>query len=89
MTARRLQQLSLYAIVWPIFLEQLLQILLGNIDTLMLSRYSDQSVASVGIANQFLNVAGLVFSFITIGTGILANQMIGANRQKEVGRILR
>lgn len=89
MTARRLQQLSLYAIVWPIFLEQLLQILLGNIDTLMLSRYSDQSVASVGIANQFLNVAGLAFGFITIGTGILANQMIGANRQKEVGRILR
>lgn len=87
MTARKLQELSLYAIVWPIFLEQFLQILLGNIDTLMLSRYSDQSVASVGIANQFLNVAGLAFGFITIGTGILANQMIGANRQREVGQI--
>ena len=41
------RKLSLFALTWPIFIETLLYMLMGNADTLMLSQYSDDSVAAV------------------------------------------
>ena len=48
----------------PIFIESLLVILLGTMDTIMLSRYSDSSVASVGVVNQVFNMIIVVFNRI-------------------------
>ena len=39
-------------IAFPIFIELLLFMIMGNVDTLMLSQYSDVAVAAVGNANQ-------------------------------------
>ena len=36
----------------PIFIETLLIMMLGAVDTIMLSRHSDNSVAAVGVVNQ-------------------------------------
>ena len=43
---------QLAALAGPIFVETLLVMMLGAVDTLMLSRYSDNSVAAVGVDNQ-------------------------------------
>ena len=40
------------ALAGPIFVETFLVMLLGAIDSLMLSQYSDDKVASAGMANQ-------------------------------------
>lgn len=56
--------------------------LMGNADTLMLSQYSDNSVAAVGVANQILNVLIVMFGFIATGTIVLITQNVGANNRK-------
>ena len=52
----------------PIFIETLLIMMLGAVDTVMLSQYSDNSVAAVGVVNQLIMFAFLIFEVINIGT---------------------
>jgi putative MATE family efflux protein len=76
-----LKKMSLFALTWPIFIEILLHMLMGNADTLMLSQYSDNSVAAVGVANQILSLIIVMFGFIATGTAILVAQNLGANQK--------
>ena len=45
---------QLKVITIPVFIEIALVMLLGAVDTVMLSRYSDNSVAAVGLDNQLI-----------------------------------
>ena len=79
---------KLFSITWPIFVEMLLFMLLGSIDIFMLSRYSDNSVAAVGIVNQIMGMMNLVFGVITTGTMIIYAQYIGAKKsEKDIIRL--
>lgn len=71
---------DLLRLTWPIFCESALFTLIGSIDTLMLSRYSDNAVGAVGIANQVLFLFRVIANIITAGTGILCAQYIGAGK---------
>ncbi|MCP8615457.1 MATE family efflux transporter [Salirhabdus salicampi] len=79
--------LSLFSLTWPIFVEVLLHMVMGNVDTLMLSQYSDKSVAAVGVSNQILSVMIVMFGFISTGTGIVIAQYLGANQEKEAATV--
>ncbi|WP_042221297.1 MATE family efflux transporter [Oceanobacillus manasiensis] len=81
------KQLTLFALTWPIFVEILLHMLMGNADTLMLSQYSDKAVAAVGVSNQILSVVIVMFGFVAQGAAILIAQNLGANRSKQAGEI--
>ena len=50
----------------PIFIETLLIMMLGAVDTIMLSRHSDNSVAAVGVVNQIIMLTFLVFEVINL-----------------------
>lgn len=84
---KSVQKLSLFAITWPIFIETSLHLLMGNADTIMLSQYSDDAVAAVGISNQILSVIVVMFGFVATGTSVLVAQNLGANSLKEASRI--
>jgi len=43
------KKMSVFALTWPIFIETLLRTMLGNVDTFMLSTYSDDAVGAVGL----------------------------------------
>lgn len=77
------KMLSLRAITWPLFIELFLQMIMGSTDTIMLSYVSDDAVAAVGVANQLVFFAILIFSFISTGTAVLISQYLGANRQMD------
>ncbi|ELK47944.1 UNVERIFIED_CONTAM: MATE family efflux transporter [Halobacillus marinus] len=81
------KKLTLFTLTWPIFIEVLLHMLMGNADTLMLSQYSDEAVAAVGVANQILSVIIVMFGFIATGAAILVAQNLGAGKPKEAGAI--
>lgn len=67
----------------PIFIEMLLVTLMGATDTFMLSQFADDAVAAVGVANQLITFAFLIFQIINIGTSVLCSQYLGAgNRMK-------
>lgn len=78
--------LSLFAISWPIFIESALQVLLRTTDTLMLSKVSDEAVASVGVSNQIIMFALLTFNFIALGSTVVVTQYLGSRRTGEIGR---
>ena len=67
----------------PIFVETLLIMMLGAVDTVMLSRHSDNSVAAVGVVNQIIMLTFLVFEVINLGTSVLCSQYIGARLEKK------
>lgn len=83
----KVTKLTLFALTWPIFIEIFLHMLMGNVDTLMLSQYDDNAVASVGVANQVLNIIIVMFGFIATGTSILIAQYVGAQKQLDANRI--
>ncbi|UJW58441.1 MATE family efflux transporter [Bacillus sp. A116_S68] len=80
-------KLTLFALTWPIFIEILLHMLMGNADTLMLSQYDDNSVAAVGVSNQIFSVVIVMFGFVATGTTILIAQNLGANKNKAASQI--
>ncbi len=88
MQTERLQpQFSLLRMTWPIFVELLLQMLVGNIDQIMLSRYNGTAVAAVGNANQIMTTLILTFSVISLAATILLSQYLGAREQGKVQQI--
>ena len=88
----RIQQESvkrrLVKLAAPIFVETLLIMMLGAVDTIMLSRHSDSSVAAVGVVNQIIMLTFLVFEVINLGTSVLCSQYLGAKLQKKVVQVV-
>ena len=62
--------------------------LLGAVDTVMLSRYSDNSVAAVGLDNQLMSLIFLVYQFFSMGAAILCAQYIGAGMRKRLVQVV-
>lgn len=81
------KKMTLFALTWPIFVEILLHMLMGNADTLMLSQYSDNAVAAVGVSNQILSVVIVMFGFVAAGAAILVAQNLGANQPIIAGKV--
>lgn len=72
----------------PVFIEIALVMLLGAVDTVMLSRYSDNSVAAVGLDNQLMSLVFLVYQFFSMGAAILCAQYIGAGHRKRLVQVV-
>lgn len=72
---------DLARLAMPIFIETLLITLMGGVDTFMLSQYSDHAVAAVGLVNQLIVFAFLIFQIINVGTSVLCSQYIGAGQR--------
>jgi len=83
------QDQSLFSITWPLFIEISLHMSVGILATLILSGYSDNAVAGVGVANQIMNIFILVFNVTAIGATILIGQNLGANQIKKARSIAR
>ena len=62
---------GIFFISLPIFGELLLQLLVGNVDQIMLSQYSQNSVAAIGNGNQIMNIVILVLSVMSSGVLVL------------------
>lgn len=74
-------------LVVPIFIELLLVTFMGAADTFMLSQYSDDAVAAVGVANQIIMLAFLVFQVINTGTSVLCSQYLGAGKRHKMHEV--
>ncbi len=79
---------NLVRLAVPIFIEVLLIMMLGAVDTFMLSRHSDESVAAVGVVNQIVMFCFLIFEVINLGTSVLCSQYLGAKLKDRVTRVV-
>ncbi|WP_449290668.1 MATE family efflux transporter, partial [Oscillibacter ruminantium] len=82
-----LQTLRAFKMSLPIFVELLLQLLVGNVDQIMLSHVAQSSVAAVGNGNQVMTVVIIVLDAMSAATTILMTQYIGAKEENQCGRV--
>lgn len=87
MEEQNVRTMSLFKLGWPIFVQTLLALCLGYIDTLMISHYSDSAVGGLGNANQILGFLTLAFSVISSATGVIVAQYIGARIKEKLSEI--
>lgn len=77
------KKMTLFSLAIPILIEQVLRNLMGTVNVFMLSHYSDDAVAAVGVANQIINVVVIAFTMISAGAAIVINHALGAKSYKD------
>jgi len=81
------KDIRFWGLVWPIWLEMFLLLFMGNSDAWMLSFVSDEAVAAVGWANQYIVLALLVMRVVTVGTQVMLAQYLGAEQWQRAAKI--
>ncbi|MCR5501668.1 MAG: MATE family efflux transporter [Lachnospiraceae bacterium] len=71
----------------PMFLELLLNTMLNNVDTLMLSHYDEYAVGAVGNANTIMFMMNVLFSVIATATSVVVAQYLGAGMYDRMNMI--
>ena len=71
----------------PIFVELILQLLVGNVDQIMVSNISDGAVAAIVNANQVMNLVIIVLSMSAAATTIILSQYLGAKDKKSASEV--
>ena len=75
--------LKLFALAWPIFISNILGIMLGLIDVYVISKVSDLATSAIGTACQVTGICSLIFSVVCGATSILVAQYLGkGDREK-------
>ncbi len=77
----------LMVIAGPMFIELFLNILLNNVDTIMLSHYSENAVGAVGNANQVMFLLIIMFNIIATATSVVVAQYLGAKEYDKMNMI--
>ena len=84
---KKLKENKVLSLAIPATIENILQTLVGFIDTLMISRIGLLAVTAVGVANTILNVYLAVFIALGVGSSALIAQYLGANKEKESQKV--
>lgn len=76
-------QRSLLQVAGPLWVENVLRTSLTTVDVFMLSFYSRDAVAAVGLVNQFVFFVQLMYMMVATGATILMAQYLGAGRRQQ------
>ncbi|MDO9629435.1 MAG: MATE family efflux transporter [Acholeplasmataceae bacterium] len=79
---------SFKALFWPTFIELLFFMLMGTVDTLMLSNYSDYAVGSVGNSNTLILMFAVLLLVVANGVAVLVSQYLGAKKSDVAHRVI-
>ena len=83
---RKSKENNILMLTWPIFIELLLQMLVGNADQIMVGYVDPNGVGAIGNANQITNLLLIVFSVVCTAAMILVSQYIGAGDTSRVNQ---
>ena len=73
---------DLKILIVPLFLEQLLEVLVGVSDTFMVSYAGEAAVSGVSLVNMFNTVFIFLFSALAAGGAVVVSQYIGSRNEK-------
>lgn len=77
---------DLKAMIVPLFLEQLLVMLVGIADTLVVSHAGEAAVSGVSLVNQFNTIFIYLFTALASGGAVVISQYIGRKEQEQAGK---
>ncbi|MDE6761966.1 MAG: MATE family efflux transporter [Lachnospiraceae bacterium] len=72
-------------LIIPLFLEQLLTILVGLADTFVISFVSEAAVSGVSLVNSFNTIFIFLFTALASGGAVIVSQYIGSRKESEAG----
>ena len=87
MNATHTKHPRLISLAWPIFVEQGLRVLIGTVDTFMVSHIGDDAVAGLSVAGQVLTLFIILFSFVGIGSSVVITHHLGAKDREGADKI--
>lgn len=77
---------TLFWLLLPIMIEQLLNSLMGMVDTMMVSTVGSEAISAVALVDAINNLVIQIFSAMASGAAIICSQYIGSGNQKESNR---
>jgi putative MATE family efflux protein len=78
---------TLLSLTWPIFVEQGLRVLIGTVDTLMVSHIGDDAVSGLSVSNQIVMLFLITFAFIGIGSSVVITHHLGGRDRRGADQI--
>ncbi len=81
------EKTPLLVLAGPMFLELLLNTMLHNVDTVMLSHYNEYAVGAVGNANTIMFMMIILFNIIATATSVVVAQYLGAKMYDRMNMI--
>jgi len=78
-----------FSITIPIVLQNLLNNIVNLVDTLMIGKLGETSIAAVGLANKLFFVFSLLMFGVSSGSGVLSSQYWGKRELLNIKRVLR
>jgi len=76
---------DLRAMIVPLFMEQLLVMLVGMADTLVVSYAGEDAVSGVSLVNQFNTIFIYLFTALASGGAVIISHYIGGNDKEQAG----
>ena len=77
---------DLKKLILPLIMEQLLAILVGMLDTVMISGVGEAAVSGVSLVDNINILVIQVFSALATGGAVVAGHALGQRREEEAGR---
>jgi putative MATE family efflux protein len=68
---------SLFRLLWPLIIEQILSVTMGAADTVMMSSVGEHAVSAVNIVDNINNLLIIVFAALCTGGAVVVSQYIG------------
>lgn len=81
-------RLSLISLSIPLFFQNVFNVLLGTVNTLMLTKVSDDAVTAVNVANTVIDIPITILNMVTNGTLIIISLFLGAAKRKEADKVI-
>jgi putative MATE family efflux protein len=78
-----------FRLALPAMGEQLLSMMVGIVDTYLVGHLGAESLAAVGLANQWVFVATMLFGAIATGATALIARLVGAREKAQANEVLR
>ena len=78
---------TMFIISIPIFIESLMQLLVGNVDQIMVGWHSNASVGAIVNGNQIMNLVITTINTLCIATTVILTQYLGANDREKSNKI--
>lgn len=80
---------ALFLLLLPIVVEQLLNSLMGMVDTMMVSTVGSEAISAVSLVDSINNLVIQIFAAMASGAAIICSQYIGSGNAKESNRAAR
>ena len=82
-SARLFSRRDLVRLIWPLMVEQLLAILVGMADTMMVSSAGEAAVSGVSLVDMINVLINAIFASLATGGAVVTAQLLGAERRRE------